>query len=220
LSFNKKPYFVRVDYVDTVTAEDISNGTAGNKLVKTNPDGYLPIALIPSETTTKVRTLNGLVDTVSIVPSGLIQISSTQVGSSGTITISSLPPTFYPVVSAQYVASTGITFTSVETGTYKTGANVFFGTTNVCDIQVLVTGKFSGTNLQHYTPRLSLAGSTYDLPEITSQNFSLAYLFPSVAVTPALTGQLLFRATPSGVMTGTVTATNVSMVITALPRIN
>jgi len=67
---------------------------------------------------------------------------------------------------------------------------------------------------------LSLAGSTYDLPEITSQNFSLAYLFPSVAVTPALTGQLLFRATPSGVMTGTVTATNVSMVITALPRIN
>jgi hypothetical protein len=220
LSFNKKPYFVRVDYVDTVTAEDITNGTAGNKLVKTNPDGYLPIGVIPSETATKVRTLNGLVDEVSIVPSGLIRITSTQVGSSGTITISSLPPTFYPVVSSQYVASTGITFTSAETGTYKTGANVYFGTSWVCDIQVLVSGKFSGTNLQHFTPRISLAGSTYELPEITSQNFALSYLFPSVAATPALTGQVLFRATPSGVMTGTVTATNLSVVVTALPRIN
>lgn len=220
MSFNKKPYFVRVDYVDTVTAEDITNGTAGNKLVKTNPDGYLPIGLIPNETSTKVRTLNGLVDTVSIVPSGLIQVSSTQVGSSGIITISSLPPTFYPVAVSNFVASTGISFTPAETGTYKTGLSATFGTTNQCDIQVLVSGKFSGTNLQHYTPRVRLAGSAYELPEISSQVFFLSYIFPSVAPTPVLTGEVLFRATPSGVTTGTVSISNLSISVTALPRIN
>lgn len=220
MSFNKKPYFVRVEYLDTVTAEDITNGTAGNKVAKTNPDGYLPIGILPSETTTKVRTLNGLVDTVSIQGQGLVQVSSTQVGSTGTITISSLPPVFYPVAASRFVSTTGLTFTPAETGTYKTGGSLGFSTTQSCDIQMIVTGKFSGTNVQHYTPRISLNGSTYELPAMTGETVSLAYMFAGVPANPTLTGALVVRSTPSGSMTGTVTLSNVSICITALPRIS
>jgi len=219
LSFNKRPYFVKVDYIDTVTLEDISNGTAGDKVVKTNADGKIPIGIIPAETATKVRTLNGLVNEVSISGTGLIQISSTQVGSSGTITISSLPPVFYPVVVSRYVATSGLTFTQAETSTYKTGASVAFSTSHLSDIQLTVTGKYSGSSIQHYTPRLSLNGSSYELPIVSGDMFSLSYIFPSIPTNPLLTGQVLLKATPVGSTTGTVTITNVSLSITALPRI-
>ena len=219
MSFNKKPYFVRVDYLDTVTADDITNGTAGNKVVKTNPDGAIPIGILPSETTTKVRTLNGLVGTVAIQTAGLLQISSSQVGSSGTVTITGLPPTFYPTVASKVVATTGLTFTPIETGTYKTGSSVAFGTSHDCDVQFNVTGKYSGSSIQNYTPRINLNGSTYELPAVSGDMFALSFLFPAVPSNPFLTGTFLVRATPVGSTTGTVTLTNVSMSITALPRI-
>ena len=219
MSFNKRPYFVRVDYIDTVTLEDISNGTAGDKVVKTNPDGKIPIGIIPSETSTKVRTLNGLVDAVSISGNGLIQITSTQEGTSGTITITSLPPVFYPVVTSRYVATSGLTFTPAESSTYKTGASVAFSTSNNCDIQLTVTGKYSGSSVQNYTPRISLNGSSYELPSVTGDIFSLSYIFAGIPANPLLTGQVLVKATPVGSTTGTVTLTNVSLSITALPRI-
>ena len=149
----------------------------------------------------------------------MLQLSSSQVGSSGTITLTGLPPTFYPVVTSKYVATTGITCTTGLSSTYQTGARVTLSTTHECDIQFTVTGKYSGSSMQHYTPRIDLNGSYYELPTVSGDMFSLSYLFPAIPTNPYLTGTLFLKGTPVGSTTGTVTLTNVSMSIAALPRV-
>lgn len=214
MSFHRKPYFVKVDNVETVSLEDISLGKASNKLVKTGSDGKIPIGIIPEEIATKIHKINDMSNNIKIQGQGLIRVSSSKSGEDGVITISSVSPTFYPIVAGSFAKFVEVNFKNPAKFPILS-ANL--STITYSDILVHVTAKIEPSSSLTFTPFIEIGTNQYEIPDISSEFVSISHIFSSIE--PSASHRVVFGVKSYTQDEVIVACRNISISVTALPRV-
>lgn len=216
----KRPFELHADYIETADPDDIANGTAANKIVKTDTAGHIPEGLFSSEHQTKVRTLNGIVGDINLVGGGLIKIKRSEIDPQ-TVVLSAAAPNYFPTADVRYVDSQ----TLQTLNTWINISKFTFGASYSFNANVISTAKVI-TNNNSYSARLTISNpssgvfTAYQINNLFSDMLSIAYNFLKVPDGPSYTVSLDVEfSNVSGSPTPSVTIANCATNLLVLPAI-
>lgn len=219
MGFHRKPYFIKADSVETVSLQDIAQGTAANKLIKTDGKGLIPAELIPEEISSKVTKINGLSNNIKIAGTGLVKVTSSRSGNDGVITISASSPGFYPTLSSATSHQESISVFAASEYNPHTVLAAHISTSCYCDMLVSVSAKVEMHNSEWITPSIVIGKNSYEIPQIESSFLSFTHIFANLEPCSSRRVVLAVKSKPKENQ-GTLIFRNISISVSAFPRVS